>query len=172
MAAVVLVLAVQLIVPHLSRTYDHPTRIYCASNMKQIGLGAIMYANTNHGHFPDDLDTLVETEDLEPRVLMCPMTAQDVPVAPTTREVVAAMRKADLISYIYVGKGLTTDASADTVVAYEKLTDHTDGMNVLFADGHIEYLEATEAKAVLNQTATGKLPIVYPVPTTQPSPTR
>ena len=51
------------------------------------------------------------------------------------------------------------------------MTDHTDGMNVLFADGHIEYLEATEAQTVLNQAATGKSPIVYPGPTTQLSPT-
>jgi prepilin-type processing-associated H-X9-DG protein len=136
--------------------------------MKQIGLGAIMYADSNGGRFPDDLDTLMDSQDLSPAVLMCPDSSGDVPVEPTTREVVSTMRKSNLISYTYLGKGLTIQASADTVLLYERLGSHGDGMNVLFADGHVEYLEANEAGIVLKQVSAGSSPILYPLPTSQP----
>jgi prepilin-type processing-associated H-X9-DG protein len=124
----------------------------------------MMYAAGNGGRFPDDLDTLMETQDLAPSVLMCPTTSGDVPIAPTTREVISAMRKTSLISYVYVAKGLNVDASADTVLAYERIGDHGDGMNVLFADGHVEYVEGKEAQVVLKQAELGKSPIRYPMP--------
>jgi prepilin-type processing-associated H-X9-DG protein len=166
MGVVCLILAAQLILPGFQRTREPPYRLRCASNMKMIGLGAILYANSHGGQFPDDLDTIMETQDLTPRMLMCPMTAGNVPTAPTTREVVAEMRKLNLIAYVYVGKGLKVDASADTVIAYERPGDHGDGMNVLFADGHVEYLEGKEAQVVLGQVEAEMVPILYPLPET------
>ena len=162
MGVACVILAAQLVLPKLNRGCQYPSRIHCASKLKQIGLGAIMYADIHGGQFPDDLDTIMETQDLTPQVLMCPMTSGDVPSAPTTREVVGQMRKTNLIAYVYVGKGLKVDASADTVIAYERLSDHVDGMNVLFADGHVEYLEGKEPQAVLGQAEAGVSPIRYP----------
>jgi len=173
-AVVCAILAAQLILPTLARPRDGNPRAYCASNLKQIGLGAIMYADSNGGRFPDDLETLVDNEDLCASVLMCPSSAGDVPIAPTTREVVSAMRRARLISYIYLGKGLRLDASPDTVLAYEGVVAHGDGMNVLFVDGHVDYLDGNGARIVLKLAAAGVSPIHYPVvsdsSTTQPSP--
>ena len=139
-------------------------RLRCASNMKQIGLGAIMYANDKGGLFPPDLETIVEVEDVSPSVLMCPMDSHDVPTGSTTRAILSAMRTKKLVSYIYVGKGLTLKASDDTVVLYEPLSDHGDeGMNVLFVDGHVEFLDASEAGVVLKQVRDGAWPIRFPL---------
>jgi prepilin-type processing-associated H-X9-DG protein len=41
--------------------------------------------------------------------------------------------------YGYVGKGLTYQAGADTVVAYVKPEGLQDGLNFLYADGHVEW---------------------------------
>jgi len=166
---VCIVLMMEVLLPLLNHPHDHSPRIKCASNMRQIGLGAIMYAASNGGRFPDDLDTLMDSQDLSPVVLMCPDSTGDVPAEPTTREVVSTMRKSNLISYTYAGKGLTTQASAHTVLLYERLGSHGDGMNVLFADGHVEYLDANEAQTVLKQAASGSSPILYPMPTSQPT---
>ncbi len=54
-------------------------------------------------------------------------------------------------SYIYVGKGLTNKAEADVLVAYEPLSHHTDGYNMLFADGHVEFVPGAKAKALITQ---------------------
>lgn len=163
--SVAVVLGGSFLLPSLHRPRDPNYRAMCASNMKQIGLGAIMYANIKDGRFPDDLETLLETEELSPNVLMCPLDAHDVPSGPTTRAIVSKMRTKKLISCIYVGKGLSASASADTVVLYEPLADHlNDGMNVLFADGHVEFLNVTEAQAVLKQARDGVRPIRYPLP--------
>jgi prepilin-type processing-associated H-X9-DG protein len=131
--------------------------------MKQIGLGAIMYANEHGGLFPDDLDTIVEVEDLPVNVLICPSTSGSPLWGPTTRASMSAMRQAKVISYIYVGKGLKVDASTDTVLAYEALSDHGDGMNVLFVDGHVEFLDTKESAVVLGQAAARTFPMRYPL---------
>ena len=43
-----------------------------------------------------------------------------------------------------------------------------DGMNVLFADDHVEHLTPAQAQTILQQAALGKRPIVYSAPTMQP----
>ena len=45
------------------------------------------------------------------------------------------------LSYIYLGKEMNTKTiSPDTIVAYEPLSNHGDGSNVLFGDGHVEFV--------------------------------
>jgi prepilin-type processing-associated H-X9-DG protein len=146
-------------------------RIRCSSNLKQISLGAIMYANAHGGHFPDDLDTIFQEEDIPPYVFTCPASAVDLPVAPTTQATYSALKQQGHLSYIYVGKGLTIEAPSDVVLLYEPLSDHSgDGMNVCFADGHVEWLTSSEAKSILQQADAGVRPVLYPpAPTTSPA---
>src|SRR5438128_382874 len=39
-------------------------RVKCASNLRQIGLGLLLYANDNHGATPPSLGVLIATADL------------------------------------------------------------------------------------------------------------
>jgi prepilin-type processing-associated H-X9-DG protein len=42
--------------------------------------------------------------------------------------------------YVFLGGGKASSTAADVVIVYEKLEDHDrDGMNMLYADGHVEF---------------------------------
>jgi hypothetical protein len=81
------------------------------------------------------------------------------------------LKKAGVSDYIYVGDGLTTSSSVDSVVLYEPLSNHGgDGMNVLFAEGHLEWVDASACQPILRQAAARVRPIRYPpVPATVPA---
>lgn len=185
--ATILVL-ISVLLPSLCRSGEGANRVKCASNMKQIGLAAMMYANDHGGAFPDDLESLLTTEDIVPATMNCPTTS-DVPAqGPTKQAMLEEFRKPGHVSYVYVGKGLTLKSPADAVVLFEPLSNHTndgmtvwserladrsgDGMNVLFADGHVEWLVNEDGRAILAQADSGVRPIRFPPvvsPTTQTS---
>lgn len=123
-----------------------------------------MYAQDHGGKLPNDLVTLFKTEDLSSFVFVCPSTS-DVPAAgPTTQAVMNAMKQPGTVSYIYVGKGLTSsDLTADVILAYEPPSNHGGtGMNVLFGDGHVEWLEGKLAQSVVSQGKSGQRPASLP----------
>ena len=45
------------------------------------------------------------------------------------------------LSYIYCGKGLTVNSGDDVVLMYEPISNHGDGITVLFADAHVDWLK-------------------------------
>src|SRR6185437_13347302 len=72
-----------IILPHPDTASERAKRIKCASNLKQIGVSAIQYANEHGGRFPDDLETLLKDQDLYPAVLNCPDTYDSPASGPT-----------------------------------------------------------------------------------------
>jgi prepilin-type processing-associated H-X9-DG protein len=143
-------------------TRDHLDRSDCAARLREIGLAAIMYADQHGEHFPDSFKPLLSEEDLWHYSFFCPRVP--TPTVATTQQ--AELVVTTQSSYTYLGKGLTKDASADTVLAYEPLTDHGDGINVLFTDAHVEWLDAIDANALLGRVRAGEWPLHYPA--TQP----
>jgi prepilin-type processing-associated H-X9-DG protein len=75
------------------------------------------------------------------------------------------------LSYIYVGAGLTKNSPVDAVVLYEPMSNHKNtGSNVLFADGHVEFLQKRDAMHLAAMAQNGTRPIYWPPhPATQPS---
>jgi prepilin-type processing-associated H-X9-DG protein len=130
------------------RSHD---RSICMSNVRQIGQAIQMYANENQGRFPDNLEQLLLTQDITPEVFTCPGTDIDRADGKTPQE--QARHLHDHCSYVYHGKGLTTAAPAGAAtrpVLCEPLMNHkVDGMNVLYADGHAEFLNPVEAQKLL-----------------------
>ena len=88
-----IVLLISVLLPSLCRSGEGANRIKCASNMKQIGLAAIMYANNHGGAFPDDPETLLKTEDIPPAAMVCPTTSDVVAQGPTTQAMLEEFRK-------------------------------------------------------------------------------
>ena len=120
-----------------------------------------MYANEHHLKMPDDLQTLFDSEELGANVLVCPRSNLPSLSGATTQAADAAITS-NQASYIYLGKGLTLNAPADTVLMHEPIVDHGDGMNVLFADAHVEWLDLAEAKKLIARIGSGQNPVRYP----------
>jgi prepilin-type processing-associated H-X9-DG protein len=140
------------------------------SNLRQLGLQLHNYAKDNGGRFPDSWETFISVGYLTGRkpetLLICPMSKDVALGAPTPQALAqtihlagrpenyfnAKQRPALSISYIYCGNGLTSRSGSRAIIVYEPLCDHQNGMNALFADGHVEFLPlstATQAVATL-----------------------
>ena len=144
---------VSILLPALTRAREKANQVKCASNMRQIGQGIMLFANDHKGKFPDDLGALLD-EGIAPVVVICPSA-----VSPQTnwpglpqdkqREWINANSQ-----YTYLGKGLDTNVNPETPVLYENPQHHSgEGANVLFADGHVEFVMAGSLNAILGKKA-------------------
>jgi prepilin-type processing-associated H-X9-DG protein len=109
--------------PSLTQARTHARRIACASNLKGIGMALMMYSNDHKDKFPPDLETLVAKTYLREnkRMLICP--------ASKLRE-----------SYIYRGATITVKDTPWMITVYENQSNHGGGRNVLFLDGHTDWV--------------------------------
>jgi hypothetical protein len=140
--------------PNFTSISARSIRVKCASNLRQIGQGIMLYANDFGGRFPDDLSLLVLHADLNPEVFTCPNSIEEKATGQTTEEVAANSIKREHCSFIYLGKGLTFPTDDGLIIAHEYDENHEhQGMNILFADGTIEWftLEAAKAKIAKQQ---------------------
>ena len=140
-----------LAVPATINARRKAMRVHCASQLRQLAIGAFMYANVNRGFFPPDLDTLATSAALPPVLLTCPACAGD-PTKP-----VASTGAFGNYNYVYLGNGQRVNAlrSPMTVpLIYELPTNHSDpGINVAYADGHVEMLSGQAAQTFMMQMA-------------------
>ncbi len=155
--------------PRVGRTYVVP----CPSNLKNIGLACLTYANNYGGNFPNRIEDLILIEELKPDKFVCP-SSRDSPATGTPAEQAAAISAGGHCSYVYVGKGFTLTmcdpggfaagrSMSAVVLAHENPANHKVGMNVLFVDGHVQFVAATSV---------AQLFAMYPppaVPTTMPA---
>jgi len=129
------------------------TRNMCSSNMRQILLAVVMYANDHDGQFPPSLDVLLTTEDIEASVFLCPQTNLTPAPGATAADQAASMRAdpGHYLSYIYLGHGLSNDPSVPLqIVLYEPLSEHGDGINVGYSDGFVTWMNRQQAIAAIN----------------------
>ena len=136
-------------------------RMHCQSNMRRIGYALQAYAHDHGGQFPDRLGTLIRTTDIQPWALVCDATGDQSSTAPTTQAVADDVDAGRNVSYTYLGGGLTAAAPADTVLLYEPLKNHGNRMNVLLADGSVEWLVRRDALDLLKRIKSGARPVRY-----------
>ncbi len=136
-------LLTSIALPSLSRSRETANRVKCASNLRQIGQACLMYANEHKGKYPPDIAELVKTQDIGPEVFICPGTPEELPAnlrGQSNAE--GAKWVAQHSHYHYVAAGKTTAMALETIVAYEDMSNHEQGINILFADGRVEYMVA------------------------------
>jgi prepilin-type processing-associated H-X9-DG protein len=165
---------ISVLLPSLCKSRETANVAKCASNLHQIGLAILLYAQDNGGHYPPSLALLPKYEQITPAVMICPSSNDEITSAPDTAGIVAELDAAETnaqghhhcLSYIYVGQKLTTEtAFATTIVAYEPLQNHQgEGTNVLFGDGHAEWF----GKSAWKKLAADAGVAVVESPTTRP----
>ncbi len=153
------------------RAREVSARVRSMNNLKQIGLAAITYADQHKGEFPKSLGELLAGQDaMSPAVLLNPRTHRGPPS--TLPDAKAAAEWADRhADYVWLGAGRNArDTHAETVLAYEKPEGMTDGLNLLFADGHVEFENLAEAnKAIAASRPPAPPPTSAPAPATAPT---
>ncbi len=169
-----------ILLPALSRARESGRRTQCASNLKQIGLGIIMYSNENDETIPVSASTPINMTSLnliypdyvsERKVFKCPSDATFVTVAETASITQADGFATDECSYGYdsthspsndPGTAIAADRPSTgasnaaslavnspnhggTVNDYATADEAGDGQNVLYLDGHVEWVSSDAA---------------------------
>lgn len=155
-----------ILLPVLSRARESARRTQCMSNIKQIGMGLIMYANENSETFPSDtaysgaspamrgLNLLFDTYVSDNKFFNCPSDttvtdATNAGMSPSTSGGTEAFTSTQC-SYGYDRSHTPADAAdvallADrppaTPSAIASSANHNGrGQNVVYVDGHVEFV--------------------------------
>jgi len=138
-------------------------RYFSASNLRQIGQSIQMYSQDHDGRYPDSFGTLLFTEDVTSQLFVAPQTKDTPAQGPTTRAIVADLTSGGHLSYIYLGRGLTTaSAKPNVVIAFERPVVYSNGMNVLFGDGHVEFVDPKVGAQIAAEVKAGAFPVTLP----------
>lgn len=152
-------LLLMLLRPHTSGSSETANRIKCASNLRQIGQAIMLYAQGKDERYPQRLDQLITASDLSPKVCVCPSSNDEEARGASMQEQLAEFAKPGRCSYIYTGSRLNSSSPANAVLAYEPLKNHEDnGINILFNDGHVEWLGQKQAAQVIAELESGQNP--------------
>jgi prepilin-type processing-associated H-X9-DG protein len=122
--------------PALAHARERAKEVASMSNLKQIGLAVIMYADDHDGNFPADLQGLGKyLGNSSERVLQSPRKPKGF-TGP---------------SYIYI-PGQTMKVSAQNILAYENPAFAGDKINAVFMDGHVEAMKPDQFREALEAT--------------------
>jgi len=164
--AIIAILAAMLL-PALSRAREQARRANCISNLKQLGLTMHMFSQDNLETFPSVGASTTPLADLyellDPiayitsmNLFICPSAELDVPAADKDNFVGNNLA----LSYAY-GSRMAESMAPDTCVMVDQTGTKTakwdytlplpeaglnhgpDGVNALFADGHVEWVRKT-----------------------------
>jgi predicted Zn finger-like uncharacterized protein/prepilin-type processing-associated H-X9-DG protein len=139
-----------ILLPALNRARVVADRVRSAQNLRQIGQACVQYGNSYNQNYPPDLGILCKAENLSPQLFVAP-NSQTAPPGNLTGD--AAVNWVDNFSdYIYTGSGMKFRSDPSGVVAYEKEEiNNGDGINILFMDGHVEFLTLDAAHGLFAQ---------------------
>lgn len=141
---------------------EDASRVKCASNLKQIGQALLIYANESHGAFAPDFATLLVTTDLVGEVFVCSHSGDKPTHDRDLKRVRVQFASRGHNSYAYAPPPIKwSELDPNDVIAFERNShyDNDAGMNVLFGDGHVDYLAGEPVFSILDQYAKGTRPI-------------
>lgn len=113
-------------------------RVRSASNQRQIMMGMFMYANEHKGQFPETLEQAARQAELPPQILINPNRPGENP------------------GYVYIKPPDGVKAGSNRVVLYEKFRNSDVGINLGFADGHVEFWQLKPAQEEIRKAQEAK----------------
>lgn len=149
---------VSVLLPALNKAREQAARVSSANNLRQIGLGALMYADKQNGSLPPDLGTIFSEEDISPSVFVNPRNKSALPGNFGSMSKDQQKQWIDQSSdYMWFGAGKKNTAGPEQVIASEKPEGASDGLNMLFCDGHVEFVAPlSEAENRIRQAESGR----------------
>jgi hypothetical protein len=130
----------------------------CAERLRTIGAALLSYAEKNSGRFPSKFGEFYKTHPTIPTPL-CPARPGFFTNTPGEEFITALDDPTDPVNrYIYCGAGRSTSDPKGTVILFDKLENHENGINVLYNDGTVEWLSADAARAFINRQNAGTQP--------------
>ena len=146
--------------PGITAARQRADQVKCAANLRQIGSALQTYARSHDDRYPQQpADALQSDSSISSSLFICPEDAK-VPASGATSQVADGINSGRNSSYIYVGAGLKLSDPSDEVVMYEPLSNHQRrGMNVLFVDGTVKFLDRNDAQQILDEQARNVRPI-------------
>jgi prepilin-type processing-associated H-X9-DG protein len=122
-----------LLLPAINQARERARSVNCQANLKQIGIACNQYADNHGGQFPESLDELVSSQMLSSNTVHCP----------------SALSTGGL-SYTYC-RGFTPK-NIYRMLAFDVDGNHRNGgRNVLFCDGHVEWMTDVKFHALLQK---------------------
>lgn len=134
-----------LVLPALNRSRMTGNMVRSASNLRQIGQAMLLYANENKGKYPKTMGELLLTQDITIEVFVNPQTKTRAPLDKTKDEQALWINTDS--DYEYMGTGKNNQAGPEEILAHEKFRPNSRGINILYGDGHVEFLQARVAQA-------------------------
>jgi prepilin-type processing-associated H-X9-DG protein len=151
-----------VMVPYMVRTRAAAQRNECAINLRKIGGEIDRYCMENGGAYPESLARLLVANKMSEDLFVCPAGRETPAPGATAQARADHLVWARHLSYAYVGRGMNKrtgiGAGVTAVVAYERLSNHADGINVLFADGHVSFVPEPKASKLVADVQAGKNP--------------
>jgi prepilin-type processing-associated H-X9-DG protein len=142
----------------LARARRAAETVACLSNLRQIGMAAMMYASGNRGFLPLTIDQIAATMPgtTGKPVFICPACGTN----PAKPPVLVGTTVSSHYHYIPpVARISQIKQPSRTVLAYEPPTNHDNrSMNVLFADGHAESMHGPLMTKIAAELAAGQNP--------------
>lgn len=108
------------------------------ANLMQLLRGWTMYANNHEGRVPDAFAELLKDQEMSPQVLLNPR------------------HPGEKVGFVYVKPPEGIHAPVDRMVMYEKFSKSDGGINVGFADGHVEIASEKQFEELLNAAKNAK----------------
>lgn len=135
---------------------ERARRTASATQLRTIGTAVYMYANDWEDHLPESLGSLVANDyGVDAELFANPRRGRQ-PQPPADLEGAALGEWVDANShYAYTRPAEQlnqVDDSSSRILAYEKITpDLADGINVLFVDGSVKFLDFAEAARAMRE---------------------
>lgn len=136
-------------------------RLACAGRLRQIGQSLTFYAVKYDSKYPPTLDLLILHADTPAALFVCDATGDERATGETLDDVMKSFHADPRHnSYVYAAGELSADAvTRNHVLVYEHVPNHAGkGMNVLFGDGNVRWVESGEANRLVSDLAAGHHP--------------